>query len=136
MDIVSVDSCVSDRDAAWIAVAEKMSQMSCCRQRHGAIVYKSGRILGRGINFYRNLPCDAIPAGCISVHAEIAATRRIAPCNLVGSTVYVARSHFALSKPCSQCEKALRKAGVKRVVYSCRDIREHIEKQSTLNERC
>lgn len=90
--------------------------------KHAAIVYKSGRILGTGVNFYRNAPSDYIDPEGISVHAEQAAIARVSENNLKGATVYVARkgkcSEHLLSRPCSACYEALMKAGVKKVIYT------------------
>lgn len=50
-------------------------------------------------------------------HAETRLCRKLTP----DSVVYVARLNkhgIALSKPCSNCEKALRQKGVKKVYYT------------------
>ena len=100
-----------------------------CRQRHAAIVVKSGRVYGIGINKNLNDPSimgqvetDSFEYARIGRHAEQAAIRGVDPSVLRGSTVYIARvtpgNRIALSKPCPRCEKILIEHGVKKVVYS------------------
>jgi hypothetical protein len=60
---------------------------------------------------------------CPSAHAEARLVRKLD----AGSIVYVARvrkedGKMALSKPCKDCERVLRRRGIKRVEYS---INEH-----------
>lgn len=116
------DPRLSNRDKRLMQTAIKLAEKSDCPQRHGAIVYKSGRILSTGINIYKNTPSDYIAADGISVHAEISALSRVSPENLKGSTVYIARrgrcSVHALSRPCPKCYEALVKVGVKKIVYT------------------
>ncbi len=53
-----------------------------------------------------------------SMHAEKHALGR---CDANGATIYVARNkngNDRLSKPCSNCQKAIVSAGVKQVVYT------------------
>lgn len=57
-----------------------------------------------------------------SVHAEVAALRAWGGTNLRNATLYVARigrdGTPMMSKPCANCQQALRDAGVKKVVYT------------------
>lgn len=57
-----------------------------------------------------------------SEHAEMAALRRIPPEQRKGAVLYVARvmknGDEGLSAPCDFCAKAIREAGIKRVVFS------------------
>lgn len=116
------DSRLSNRDRSLIQTAIKLASRSECNYRHGAIVYKSGRVLSMGVNSYRNKASDTVDEYGISVHAEIAAIRRVSPDLLRGSTVYVARikkcDEHGMSKPCPRCHEALVDAGVKRVVFT------------------
>lgn len=102
--------------------ALELAVSSSCPQRHGAVVYKAGRLLGLGVNVYKNTPTDFLPVEGVSIHAEIAAISRVSPENLKGATVYVARAGrcapHALSQPCPRCYEALKKAGVKRIIYT------------------
>lgn len=89
-------------------------------------MYKSGRVLGLGINSYKNepklFPNDMLDMGEISVHAEIAAMSKVSKENLKGATVYVARKGrcevHLLSRPCNSCYEALVEAGVKKIIYT------------------
>lgn len=61
-----------------------------------------------------------------SHHAEVRALRRLGGIHRArGATVYVARSTadgaFANARPCADCERFLRCAGVARVVYTAGD---------------
>ena len=100
---------------------------SKCRQKHAALVEKSGRVINWAINKYYNDPAMfssellTRERAMISVHAEINAIRRVNPEVLSGATVYVARvgsSGAVLSRPCGRCEEALIKAGVRKVIYT------------------
>lgn len=101
---------------------------SKCHQQHGAIVVKSGRVVGSSCNKNINNPahfCNDLfneYREYISLHAEVAALRNVSPDVARGSTVYVGRllknGTPGFSRPCSECEKFLNSLGVKRVVYT------------------
>lgn len=80
-------------------------------------------MLGRGVNKDRNNP-EFIKCGPAdyAVHAEIAALRSCGNTPVKGGTLYVARvggtGEARMSKPCPRCQKALREAGIKKVVYT------------------
>lgn len=61
------------------------------------------------------------PYPCADVHAEARLTQKLTP----GSTVWVARirhdGSMGMAKPCPACERRLRSAGVRKVVYSISD---------------
>lgn len=95
--------------------------------RLGAILYKGGSTLSTGMSRILTEP-RLVEEGSgllrrISVHAEIDALRQCG--DPVGSTIYVARigrnGQVGLSKPCSQCEDELTRAGVKKVIYTIND---------------
>jgi len=88
--------------------------------KHGAIIVLGGAIQSCGINkrtndpeFHPNLPW-------LSEHAEAAAIRKAR--RTVGATIYIARvnkrGNLRMSRPCSGCMDALRKAGIKKIVYT------------------
>lgn len=105
-------------------MATDLARTSLCnpRTRHGSVVVSGGRIIGKGVNAYRNAPGDDIPGDCIAVHAEIAALRSCGRTPVKGGTLYVARIGAAgdirMSKPCKNCQKAIAEAGIKKVVYT------------------
>lgn len=82
-----------------------------------------GRVLSIGINTNRNDPSiigDAQLA--YSVHAEVAALRAHGS-KVKNGTIYIARigkknDEPMMSKPCENCQKALKDAGVKKVIYT------------------
>ena len=99
-----------------------LAAKSNAEKRHGCIIVKGGSVLGTGFNKYTYVPWNASPEhfNRCSIHAEIAAMRQVK--RLKGSTVYVARINNqgkpCMSAPCSACQSALDKAGVKKVVYT------------------
>jgi len=101
-----------------------LATTSACKQwKHGAIILKGGRVLGKGINSDRNNPNQvADPKTQAAVHAEVAALRAAGATDLRGATIFVARANRAgeprMSKPCHNCQAALRARGVKKVVYT------------------
>lgn len=84
----------------------------------GAVVVKSGRVLGSASNERKNDP--SIPGiNRCSIHAETAVLRTT---KARGSTVYVARltrsGTPAMAKPCAACEAQLIDHGVRRVIWT------------------
>lgn len=81
------------------------------------------RVLGRGYNSCRNQP-EVVKnlKGKCTTHAEIAALKS-ARGSVQGATIYVARISYdmktpMMSKPCPDCQKALKEAGIKKVFYT------------------
>lgn len=116
---------LSKSDQRFLDKACVLADNSDCHFRHGAILRKSGKTLAVGINYDVNDPAyleDDVAATHASVHAEIAALNACKKANVVGSTIYVARiskaGEPAMSKPCENCAKALKEAGVKKVFYT------------------
>lgn len=98
-----------------------IAQQSTCRQRHGAVIIRGGRVLAVGVNRDRNNPrVLSDPKDNCSTHAEVAAIR--AGGNIVGGVIYVARvnrsGHALLSRPCDSCFTSILRSGIKRVVYT------------------
>jgi deoxycytidylate deaminase len=91
---------------------------------HGAIIVKSGRVLGTGHNKDRNSPLyvspEHIKTHC-SRHAEIEAIRD-ANWNVKGAVLYVARVNSngqdRNSKPCIRCEAVIEETQIKKVIYT------------------
>lgn len=104
--------------------ALSIARLSTEKQRHGAILFQGGRVLGLGINSYKNVPSCVSEEHIskISIHAEIAACR--SHLDVPNTTLYVARvgrnnQSFAHSKPCVDClEFLVWHTNVKEVVYS------------------
>lgn len=114
---------LSVKDRKRLEQAKKIAATSTCTYKHGCVAVSGGRVIAVGVNNYRNSPevFDHIPHVARSTHAEMAALRAL---NGVaqGSTFYVARvnrrGEERMSKPCNNCQIALKAAGVKRVVYT------------------
>lgn len=93
------------------------------KQRHGAVVVKSGRVMSVGINKWRNHPeiieKDKIKQEC-SVHAEVDALSRVSDSR--GATIYIARvnrlGNIGLSRPCDNCHLAIIDAGISKIIYT------------------
>lgn len=118
-----MEGTLSKRDLNWLNTAGKIAETSECRMRHGAIVVRGGSVLGAGVNKRKNNPANIeehlITTSC-GDHAEVSALKRTS--NPKGATLYVVRvnnfGEFINSKPCANCQIALDKAGVRRVVWS------------------
>lgn len=105
-----------------MTLAIKEAEKSEMMQRHGCVIVRGSSVLGkssnkrRGHDFYGWLPADAC-----SFHAEVAAIR-MTKRDLSNATIYIARINGSgqprLSAPCSNCQKAIENAGIKKVVYT------------------
>lgn len=104
-----------------IPVAFKESQKSSCRTRHGAIVAKGGRVLGRGHNSYRSHGGQWGGGPLKTLHAEAAAVRDAVSrgIDVRGATIYVTRGDAnRISKPCPSCQALLERHGFSKIVYT------------------
>lgn len=85
----------------------------------GAIIVRSGRVLGRGNNRYRNDPA-IVGKDDVSYHAEEVAIRRAG--STEGATIYVARitrsGYTSIAKPCESCQELLLEAGIQTAVWT------------------
>ena len=94
--------------------AREYIDRSNCRIGMYAEIIKGGKVLSRGFN---KKMFDS------SIHAEIDALRRLRwqKNGAEGATItvirYLSNDSFGMSKPCPDCMKALREAGVKRINY-------------------
>lgn len=101
-----------------------VAALSTEKQRHGAILLQGSRVLGLGINSYKNIPSNVSEEhiNAISVHAEVAACR--SHLEVPNTTLYVVRvgrnnNSFAPSKPCPECISWLTwNTNVKEVIHS------------------
>jgi deoxycytidylate deaminase len=105
-------------------MARYLAARSSARKKHGAIVVKSGRVLGVGFNKDRNSPFTLSPEHIkkhSSRHAEIEAIRD-ANWNVKGATIFVARVNNQGidrdSKPCSLCDAIITETQIKKVIYT------------------
>lgn len=119
-----MESDLSRSEKAYLSVARYFAGKSKARRMHGAVVVKSGRVIGTGFNKDRNNPYyvspEHIKTHC-SVHAEVDAIRD-ANWNVKGAVLYVARVNNAgvdrNSKPCNRCQVVIEEAQIKKVIYT------------------
>jgi deoxycytidylate deaminase len=115
---------LSRRETSFLAVAKYFAAKSQSRQRHGAIVVKSGRVLGTGYNKNKNNPMQVSPEHIkthCSRHAEVEAIRD-AGFAVDGAILYVARVNrqgkTLNSKPCNYCQAVIESTQIKKVIYT------------------
>jgi tRNA(Arg) A34 adenosine deaminase TadA len=114
---------LSKRDRAWLDRAVALARLSTANKRHGCIIVKGGRPIGRGYNKYVNKPfftSQEHMSRC-SIHAEIAAIRNVRG-SLRGATIYVARinnrGEERYSRPCESCQAVMHKYGIRKAVWT------------------
>lgn len=115
---------LSKSEEAFLSVARYLSKKSAARQKHGAVVVKSGRVLGTGYNKDKNHPTQVSPEHIkthCSRHAEIEAMKD-ANWNVRGAVLYVARlnrqGNDRNSRPCKYCEVVIQTMQIKKVIYT------------------
>jgi tRNA(Arg) A34 adenosine deaminase TadA len=112
------DDSISNKDNSFIAAASKIARTSDNRFRVGALVVKSGRVLGGSPNITRVSP--KTPPNRFSTHAEIAAMNIASETN--GATLYIARlnskNKYAVSRPCAWCMQKIKQHEINRVVFT------------------
>jgi deoxycytidylate deaminase len=115
---------LSKSETAFLSIARYLANKSTSRRKHGAVVVKSGRVLGTGFNKDTNNPVivspEHIKTNC-SRHAEIEAIRD-ANWNVRGAILYVARVNAQGvdrdSKPCIRCQVVIDETQIKKVIYT------------------
>jgi deoxycytidylate deaminase len=115
---------ISKTDKSFLSVARYFAAKSKSRNTHGAVVVKSGRVLGTGFNKDRNSPKMTEPARIktdCSFHAEEIAIRDAGE-NIKGAKIYVARVNRhgsdRDSRPCPKCLLLIRSVGIKKIIYT------------------
>lgn len=115
---------------------KESSKSTYNRVRIGAVLVLNNKVIGKGANlstshplqsFHNNRTGRVAPAH--NLHAEIHALVNCSLSNIHGAEIYVARfdrrGNLAMCRPCVACEDALRRAGVKRVVYTSQQGIQH-----------
>lgn len=113
-----VEDPISNNDISFLAATSKFALTSTYRFRMGALLVKSGRVLGGDVNLPKITP--STPPNRVSTHAEIRVLKNTR--NARGATLYVARLRSkdipALARPCSWCMQEIIDAGISRVVFT------------------
>lgn len=116
-------SSLSKKDRSHLKQAKKIASTSTVKHKHGAVIVSGGRVLSVGVNSAKN-EGYVFPFAATwdrQIHAEEAALRGVKG-KAEGATIYVARVNRMgmerMSKPCHSCQKALKDAGIRRVVYT------------------
>lgn len=116
---------LSKRDRAYLRLAANVALESNCKNRHGAVLVKGGRVIAMAENYDRNHPTVFDNHKDVRAHAAVCAERAALAkvASATGAVMYVARvlrkdNNTSLSKPCSRCDEAMASAGIKRVVYT------------------
>lgn len=115
---------MSNKDENFLNIARLLASHSEERKKHGAVIVKSGRVVGTGFNKFKNHPSNIEPelikTRC-SRHAEQVAIHQ-AGSHTRGAIIYVARinnhGYDRNSKPCYVCSARIKKAGIKKVIYT------------------
>jgi len=88
--------------------------------RHGCVIVLGGSVQAMGVNKRTNDPFIHKSLNWLSEHAEGAALRRCK--RTAGAVAYIARinknGEERMSRPCPKCMKALKDAGIKKIVYT------------------
>ena len=121
---------LSNKDISFLNMARYFAEKSEENKRHGAIIVKSGRVVGTGFNRFKNHPHN-IPEELIKVHcsrhAEEVALRE-AGSNSRGAILYVARVNRQgidrNSKPCCVCNELIKSYGIKKVIHTVEEVYE------------
>ena len=115
---------LSKSEQAYLSAARYFASKSKSNKKHGAVIVKSGRVVGTGYNRDRNHPLFVSPEHIkphCSIHAEIDALKE-AKANADGAVLYVARvnnqGQDRNSKPCKLCQAAITKSNIKKVIYT------------------
>lgn len=102
-------------DDYLLAEALAEAEKSAMKHRMGAVLAHKKRVLAKGHNRWHG-QFDHKHRG--SIHAEVAALKRLRGLDRGSLTLYVARERAKNARPCSICMKAISRSPVKRVVYT------------------
>ena len=123
----------------FIEIAKVVSSRSTClRRRYGAVIVKDRVMISSGYNGSPRGMANCtdtgrctreelnVPSGeryelCEAVHAEQNAIINAPPDRMKDSTIYIAGfeedNTFAAGKPCKLCDRMIRNAQIKEVIY-------------------
>lgn len=116
-------------NARHITLAIAMAQKSTDRFRLGAVLVRRKRPISVGFNQMRKThPLmerhQRARGYTIGLHAEVHACLGVAPRDLMGADIYVARilrdGRLGIARPCRYCQRFLAAVGVRRAYYTDR----------------
>lgn len=109
-----------------ISLCNKKSKSSNYKQKLGAVIVKSGRVMSFGYNQTGRNTTKLKQSWEGSIHAEehaiINFLKKHPIHELIGSIMYISRTKkdgsSGLAKPCSHCHSLLEKFQFKKIIYS------------------
>jgi len=132
-----------DWDTYFIEIAKVVSsRATCMRRRYGAVIVKDKVIISTGYNGSPRGTANCIDTGvctrkelnipsgeryelCEAVHAEQNAIVNAPPDRMKDATIYIAGfeedNSFADGRPCKLCDRMIRNAQIKDVLYLKKD---------------
>lgn len=127
----------------FIEIAKVVSKRSTClRRKYGAVIVKDRVMISSGYNGSprgvkncidtgtctreeQNIPSGERYELCEAVHAEQNAIINAPPDRMKNATIYIAgyeeNKSFAAGKPCKLCDRMIRNAQIKEVIYLDKD---------------
>ena len=113
----------SERQSYFLQCAVKAAQKSSMEHQHGAVIVVDNNIIASGFNHHYEHMCHLN-----SIHAEVDALMKVKGQRrhlLSDAEMYVVRigtknmdCPLKYSKPCCDCQKAIKKYGIRKVYYS------------------
>lgn len=110
-------------DADIFERATQLAKTSTMTQKHSAIIVYQGKIVAEGVNHI-----EEYMAHCYSIHAEVDALFKLKhkgrkfleDCTMICVRVGSKNLEYPikLSRPCPNCEKAIKQSGLKKIFYS------------------
>jgi tRNA(Arg) A34 adenosine deaminase TadA len=116
-----------------MAYAVDLAYDSVEPNRHGCVVVRRGKVVGRGWNKSKTHPAATIYHSG-HMHAELSAIVATNSDDLRGADLFVSRVYrdksdtLGLSRPCEQCMSLIRNAGIRRIFFTTADGRIEQEK--------
>lgn len=102
-----------------VELAISQAKKSPMVHKHGAVVWKTKRILGAGYNYHNTPPSDSTRR--FSIHSERDALFGLAASQINNSSMLAIRvnssGELISCKPCKGCYKLLKRKGVKKVYW-------------------
>lgn len=106
-------------DATW-GLAINESSKSLMRFKLGAVIVKRGKVIAFGHNKAKTHPRYGSKSGFHTLHAEGDSlwTAEKLEVDVKGATMIVYRKNALNARPCKDCQRLIREAGIKRVIYT------------------